>query len=392
MVQKLIKPDKFIAKDFIGVIISFFNAKLRGSNYTDFRISDPFKTISADLSSIQFSSLASKEITPLWDCLQEAGLEITNLTPGNSPEKVNKFKVSLNFPKEFLLEYGNEKVKRFCEDFDSDDDPNQAGSVSSEDKLLRAEQNPSQEEILEDEGAETIETIEELIETISEYGLKQKIRTITQFFKWYFAENEINDYNVLARTGYKYQGNEPVFVVRILKQDEISKVLDLLQSQGCDVDIAGREQDVVRVKTLNTDGSQLPKDESKKVAKPNSKKDMKLSVKPKTKSPKKASKKSKTKTKHKTPSEIQKAARDAKPKVQTVEPESNLFTDRLLQEIAQITEDFLRKDGRLTEKTLVKFQQMIELKKQELDILNKLEKDFNDLVTIRKTFFEKYNS
>lgn len=52
MTQKLIKPNRVIAPDFMGAIITFLRTTLGESDYTDFRISDSTKNINFDSGSV----------------------------------------------------------------------------------------------------------------------------------------------------------------------------------------------------------------------------------------------------------------------------------------------------------------------------------------------------
>ncbi len=393
MTQQLIKPDRLIASSFLGAIITFLRNALGESVYNGFRISEPVKNISLDSSSVQFHSLMeNQDITPLWDCLQGKGLELTNVTPHDSKQNIKKFKISLNLPQEFLLEYGDDKVKNFCKDFVSKDDdqnqhdgltggPNQqdqqqalvdntqVSSVPLEDsREIKNQTLDTDQDFNKDNDDETIKTVEELIEVVSLLKSKQKVRTISQFFKWYLQQNEITEYEVLPRTAYKYQGNEPEFVVRILNTDDISKVFDLFKSQGCDVDLVGENKNSVRVKSLVFDSTQKGKNKHKENVKLDSKKVVSVSQ----------------KTNLGTNSKL------VKPII--IEQEFIFLKDRFLKELTEIIERFLSQVERHTEQDVTIFQEMIELKKQELDILKKIEDDFEELDKFRQVFAKKYSS
>jgi hypothetical protein len=381
MTQELIKPNQQIAPHFVAAIISFLRSSFGEKEYNDLRIGDPTKKIGADYSSVQFSSLSpDKEITSLWDFLKQndAGLEVKNITPGGSDEKVTAIKISLDLPKEFLVKYGNGHVTDFCEESDDSNDQNDSNDTSD---LGRVGSQPNSLEGEEDEGI--IKTVEELVEAVADVSdPRAKSRTVSSFFKWFLEQNGITEYEVVARTGYKYRGNEPEFAVRILNTEEILKVLEEFRSQGCDVDIAGREKNVVRVKALvfdpdihNTNEPQRNRQQSsgpKKSTKKTGNSEVgKRGRRPKKKNTPRVSK------------EIKKTVLQAKPKSASKAPalQQKLFTDVFMEDFSQLVRDFLKKP---TEGNFRKFREVVTLKQKELEILKDIQTSFLNLLKLRE--------
>ncbi len=405
MVQELIKPTQQMASHFVAAIISFLRSSFGEEKYSSLRIGDPTKKIGADYGSVQLSSLSpDKEITSLWNFLQEndAGLEVKNITPGGSYEKITAIKISLDLPKEFLLGYGNDQVKQFCKDFDSEDEQSQnhSNDTSGQGGVNPVDSQPNSGG--EDEGI--IKTVEDLREAVSDVSdSRSKSRTVSTFFKWYLEQNGITEYEVLPRTAYKYQGEEPEFAVRILDAEKISKVLEEFRSQGCDVDIAGREKNVVRVKafvidpdSLSKNGSQGNRQQSSDSKKPTTKKKVikkKMTKKvgkkfqPKvktTKSDVKLKKSSKLITKlvsKKSAKVATKVASKTKSKVAASAAQQKLFIDVFMEDFSQFVRDFLKKP---TERNFGKFREVVLLKQKELEILKDIQTNFLNLLKLRE--------
>lgn len=384
MVQELIKPTQQIAPHFVAAIISFLRNSFGEKEYNELRIGDPTRKIAADYGSVQFSSLSpDKEITSLWNFLQEKGadLEVKNITPGGSDEKVTAIKISLDLPKEFLLRYGNDQVKQFFRDFDSEDEQSQnhSNDTSGQGGVNPVDSQPNSGGE-EDEGI--IKTVEELREAVSDVSdSRSKSRTVSTFFKWYLEQNGITEYVVLPRTAYKYQGKEPEFVVRILVTGQVLVALETLQSQGCDVDTVGQNEDAVRVKALVVDSDSLSKNEPQRNRSQSS-----GSKKSATK--KKVIKKKMTKkVDKKLQPKVKTTKSDAKPKTNSKPKAKSKPATPQSKSVTEIVLEFLQKDSP-TERDTVNFRKMIAFKQSELEILKRIGASLDDLVKLRKKFDE----
>lgn len=380
MEQELIKPNRKIASHFVAAIISFLRGSFGEKEYNELRIGDPTKKISEDYGSVQFSSLSpGKEVTSLWNFLQknDAGLVAQNITPGGSDEKVTAIKISLNLPKEFLVEYGNEPVKDFCKESDDSSDQNDSSDTPGQDKV---ESQPNSVEGEEDTGI--IKTVEELREAVADVSdSRAKSRTVSTFFKWYLEQNGITEYAVLPRTAYKYQGKEPEFVVRILVTGQVLVALETLQSQGCDVDTVGQNEDAVRVKALVVDSDSLSKNapQGNRQRSSDSKKSTTKKKAVKKKMTKKVGKKFQLK--------VQKRKSDTKPKTNSKPKAKSKPATPQSKSVTEIVLEFLRKDSP-TEQDTANFRKIIAFKQSELEILKRMGASLDELVKLRKRFDE----
>lgn len=360
--KDLIKPDRTVAPHFVSAIIHFLRTEIGEESYSSLKLSDPIKNMNVDNGNVQFSSLMrGKDLTALWNACKSEKLQISNLSPAGSTE-ITRFKVSLSLSKNFLLKYGNTEVKEFVANFEPEDNSPNSGD-------------------------ENITTVQELIKAlVNEKNQRSKARTVSAFFKWFLDQKKIvadEDYTVLPRTAYKFQGNEPEFAIRVLKPEGISKIVEFLKKEGCDVDIAGKENNVVRVKALVEDLSKKISSaaKTKKAAKKKAVK--KATVKKasaKKAKPKKSAKQTRSKAKPKTNSRTTTVNIFA-------EVTSQLSVEVHIRQISEFALKFFTKQN-ITAKDVETFRKVLTLKRKEIEVLKNIEKSFSDLAKIRKSISE----